>query len=239
MRAIILAAGVGSRMKNMYVSNKSLLEVRGKSILRNTVDILENMDIETCVIIGYNYDKIMGELKECHVNYIYNPFFRKMNSLGSLWFARDYFDQDVMVLNADTYFDESVFELINNENGELIICVDSSNISKSGFYLYFDENNRIIKYCDTLELNDYRVYEYGNMMKMNDVGANRYKMLMEQYIASEQYDTWWEYIVYQNSEKFDIEVCDIKGKKWGEVDTEEDYFSLCNLYACSRKDDNI
>ena len=47
-------------------------------------------------------------------------------------------------------------------------------------------------------------------------------------IKDEDYNLWWENILYSLSDKKDIHVKDVEGKFWGEVDTIEDYDRILN-----------
>ena len=113
MKAVIMAAGVGSRISRNIDMPKSLLEVEGKSILRRTVEMLLKNGIQPAVIGGYQFGQIVENLKGLDVKLYENPFYRVTNSLGSLWFAREFIDEkdSLLLANSDVFWELSVARL--------------------------------------------------------------------------------------------------------------------------------
>ena len=149
MKAVIMAAGVGSRISRNIDMPKSLLEVEGKSILRRTVEMLLKNGIQPAVIGGYQFGQIVENLKGLDVKLYENPFYRVTNSLGSLWFARDFIDeQDSLLLaNADVFWEQELLDLLLTEGQEAVMLADSSAVRLAeGDYFFGCENGRIVKY---------------------------------------------------------------------------------------------
>ena len=90
MRAILLAAGKGTRMYRHFRCPKSTPKIDGVPIVRHSVEILLSKGIDVTVVLGYDCDTIRSCLKGCKVDYCYNPFYSVTNSLGSLWTALEY-----------------------------------------------------------------------------------------------------------------------------------------------------
>lgn len=71
MRAIILAAGLGSRLRGHTQSPKCLLELQGKSLLQHQLDALERLGVDDIhVILGYRNEEVRRALPahvKCHV----------------------------------------------------------------------------------------------------------------------------------------------------------------------------
>ena len=82
MKAIILAAGTGSRMKGLTSSKpKCLLELHNNSIIEHQILLLNKFGIFNIdVITGFESDKIKEILKD-KVNYYYYPDFEKNQQL--------------------------------------------------------------------------------------------------------------------------------------------------------------
>ena len=64
MKAFLMAAGRGTRIKSITDEPKSLLKVKGKSILKNTIDMLLSKNIDVYVITGFKEHLIRKELEE-------------------------------------------------------------------------------------------------------------------------------------------------------------------------------
>ncbi|MDE5591687.1 MAG: NTP transferase domain-containing protein, partial [Helicobacter sp.] len=65
MKAIILAAGEGKRLRPLTLNKpKPLLEIRGKSILENTIDYLQQSGIKDIIVLtGYKH-QLFDELQK-------------------------------------------------------------------------------------------------------------------------------------------------------------------------------
>ena len=75
IEAIILAAGMSKRMGK---KNKLLLKINEHIILKQTVVNIINADITNCILVlGYEYKKILPELKDLKVNTIINDDYKE------------------------------------------------------------------------------------------------------------------------------------------------------------------
>ncbi len=122
MRAIILAAGLGTRLKPLTNSMpKCLTEVNGKTILANMLENLSKVGVtEADIVIGYLggaiKDKIGNKFKNININYVENPIYSKTNSSYSLWLAVKNLNENILVLEGDVFFEESLLkELIKDD----------------------------------------------------------------------------------------------------------------------------
>lgn len=102
-RAIIMAAGIGERLQPVTLTTpKPLIKVNGVRMIDTIIDGLYSNGInEIHVVIGYLKDKFL-ELKEKYPNidFIYNPYYNTCNNISSLYVARQYIN-DVIILDGD------------------------------------------------------------------------------------------------------------------------------------------
>jgi len=109
-RAIILAAGLGTRLKPMTDhAPKCLTEVNGIPVLINTLNNLKKNGIEKCTIVtGYLGDTIIKTLGKIYqgmkINYVYNEKFEVTNDMYSLWLAREDLEKGAIILEGDIFF---------------------------------------------------------------------------------------------------------------------------------------
>ncbi len=109
MKAIILAAGVGKRFKEITDQRpKCLIEVQGSTLLERILVALGAAGVpEAVVVIGYLGEMISQEIgDECggvRVRYIQNTQYEK-GAILSLWSAREEFNDDVLIMDADVLF---------------------------------------------------------------------------------------------------------------------------------------
>ena len=122
MKAIILAAGEGSRMGKLTQNiPKPLVMVNGKSIIERQLSILkQNGILDIIIITGPHHEKFNFK----NVVYVNDLDHKKHDTLGSLITARDYMNDEIIITYADQIFDEKIIESINNFSGDIGIAVD-------------------------------------------------------------------------------------------------------------------
>src|SRR5256885_17079981 len=89
LRAIILAAGKGSRLEPVSgESVKCLVELGGMTLIERQFKYLRDCGInQIAVVVGYESERIQ-RICGPEVEYVENPIFAETNSLYSLWLAR-------------------------------------------------------------------------------------------------------------------------------------------------------
>ncbi|MBC3940910.1 NTP transferase domain-containing protein [Sphingomonas albertensis] len=114
MKAIILAAGHGSRLLPLTLTTpKCLVEVGGRAILDHQLDAVAAAGFEGAVVVGgYRIDQIAAHLSArdggLPTELVFNPFWGIANSIGSVWAARAYLDAPFALMNGDTVFDAPI-----------------------------------------------------------------------------------------------------------------------------------
>ena len=228
MKAILMAAGMGTRISQKTNQPKSLLKVGNTSIIKHTVEMLQRNNIDVIIILGFKSHLIIEELKGLNVKFYINPFFRVTNSIASLWFAREELkdNEDIIFANADVYWEEDILELLKDNSKDVIMLGDKSRV-EVGDYFFKCKNDKIIDYGKELDVNN-RTCEYVGMAKISKDFMPEFVQNLDYLIKDEDYNLWWENILYSLSDKKDIHVKDVEGKFWGEVDTIEDYDRILN-----------
>lgn len=238
MKAIIMAAGVGSRISRNIDKPKCLLEIEGTSIIRKTVEMLLANKIEVAVVVGYLHSQIENELKEQDVKIYHNPFFRATNSLGSLWFAKEFIpdDEELLLINADVFWEQDILDMLLDEEKEAVLLADSSSARvRDGDYFFGCKDNKIVKFGKDLTM-ELRTHEYVGVCKIKPSFIPAFKAMMNKLIEEEKYNYWWEDILYQCSATEDVYVRDVYDHFWAEVDFIEDYERIMG-YVWKRKQD--
>lgn len=124
MKAIILAAGQGTRLKK-YTQDlpKGMLNFMGKTVIERQIDIYRSAGIIDIIIVkGFAGDKI----KYDGVKYYTNEEYATTNMVESLVKAKKEFDDDIIISYSDILFDKAMLEeLIKNEN-DYVVAVDDN-----------------------------------------------------------------------------------------------------------------
>lgn len=117
MKAVILAAGFGSRLKHLTNEKpKTLVEINNKPILSFIIDSLEKAGIREIIIcVGYKASQINNFCQKYpHLNFTFveNSKFDSTNNMYSLYLTRNYFDDDVIILDSDLIFHPKIVQVL-------------------------------------------------------------------------------------------------------------------------------
>lgn len=223
MKAILLAAGVGTRLARELNCPKSCLIVDEKPLIRHTVELLKQNGVDVSIVVGYEKDVIFEALAGLDVNYYYNPFFRVTNSIASLWFAREQLtgEEDVLIGNADVFFEQQILDILVATSECRAMLADKARVDV-GDYFVKAQGNRLVAYGKELAVCD-RTAEYVGIAKIAKGAVPDFAKDLELLVSQGRYDLWWENALYEFCEDKPVNITDVDGKFWGEIDYIEDY----------------
>ncbi len=118
MKAILLSAGQGRRLARATDgAPKCLVRIHGgRSLLELQLRALARCGIERAVVmVGYGAERVESELSRVVVPGLsvateYNPFSATSDNLVTAWLARAAMDEDFLLLNGDTLFEDGVLQ---------------------------------------------------------------------------------------------------------------------------------
>jgi NDP-sugar pyrophosphorylase family protein len=111
--ALLLAAGIGSRLSSLTKeAPKCLTVVGGLPILERLVNNLLENGIERLVVVvghlnGHIRDFLRHKARDMRIEYIFSPNYRSTNNIYSLWLARDHIQEPFLLVESDLVFDAS------------------------------------------------------------------------------------------------------------------------------------
>ena len=148
MKAVILAAGQGTRIRSVHGEHpKCLIEVDNATILDHQLDALYKSGItDVTIVVGYEKEQIIDHVRSRklsqvqRVHFVENPAFAITNNIYSLWLAFDWVRGDsFIVLNADVIFDADVLDRAVRTNAPISMIIDP---------LWRDETMKVIVHGD-------------------------------------------------------------------------------------------
>ncbi|MEL7649900.1 MAG: phosphocholine cytidylyltransferase family protein [Sedimentibacter sp.] len=224
MKIILLAAGLGSRLKPLTDNcPKSLLHILdNKSVIERTIDMINSCcQCEIVVVTGYKRHKLNDVLlKYSNCTLVNNPFYRVTNSIASLWFAKDHLSDDVIIFNADVIISDKLLKVILETKTKAAVFYDSS-IGMEADYKVAEQNGKVIVMSD--ELKDFSG-EYVGVTKLNKESALQLKNKVESMIDDELYCEWYETALVEMifEKEFLLEAVDVANHEWTEIDNIND-----------------
>jgi choline kinase len=115
MKAVILAAGIASRLRPLTNNTpKCLLKVGSKTILELAIENLAANGFSDIVIVtGYLEDQIRNfvnmRFPELNVTFCYNELYESTNNIYSLWLAKKALQgDDMLLMDSDIVFDKEI-----------------------------------------------------------------------------------------------------------------------------------
>ncbi len=126
MKAVILAAGYGSRLRPLTNDKqKCLLPIsNNETLLARQLRILKKCGIaDIIIVVGYKKEEIIMKYEK-ETTIIFNQQYGVTGDAFSLWEARDKLDDDIMVLNGDVVFTEATINDLLNESNPFSVSVE-------------------------------------------------------------------------------------------------------------------
>lgn len=111
MRAVILAAGTGSRLGRASEGlPKGLLQVGGRPLIHRQLDVLAEAGVSpVAVVVGHAADLVRESVGQ-GADFVFNPRYKATNSLYSFLLTRGWVQGPVLILNSDVLFDPELLE---------------------------------------------------------------------------------------------------------------------------------
>jgi len=223
-----MAAGVGARLSEISLGKpKCLIRAGSETLIQRIIRICNSAGIDDItIILGYEAQLIQEEMGN-RVSYVFNPFYSVTNSISSLWLARHKLDGDVILMNADLFFEPRLFDLVLHQTKPALLISDSTRIETADYRFCFD-GDRITHYGKHLS-NARTDGEYVGIARINSSFIQKFKAQLEQKVAAGQINEWWEDALYSFiPQGVPIYHFDIAGTFWTEIDDLRDYNRLQN-----------
>lgn len=173
-QAIILAAGLGSRLRPITDTRpKPLVEVHGTPILHNALTNLAALGIkETTIVVGYRKQDIQQscgtEFDGMTITYVESTVFESTGSAYSLWLARDtLMGGDVLLLEGDVFFEKATLARLL-EHDDNCAALDTFDEMMSGSAVTLSSDNLIGEFRMNQtwdDLNDGPLYKTINLFR--------------------------------------------------------------------------
>jgi choline kinase len=214
MKAVILAAGIGSRLKSDL--HKSLTKLPdGKTIFARQVNILkESKAEEIIIVVGYGKEEIIKRFSE--LTFVYNPDFETTNTSKSLMLALQSTEKDdILWLNGDVCLDKEVFSRVLQKGGNAI-GVNSEECGEEEVKYLTDESGKIIEISKQVKAAE------GEAIGVNLISEKDFSVFLEKLVACDDNDYFEKGIELVVNDMVKFFPADISGCRCIEVDFKED-----------------
>jgi len=138
-QAVILAAGIGSRLEASTEGlHKSLLKVGRHRLIEHQLDLLAAFGIKSiCIVVGHRADQIRFVVGN-KVDYIVNERYAETNSLYSLWLASEWISGPFVLMNCDVLAHPEILGRVLTSEGSSLAYDSSSGHEDEHMKVAFD-----------------------------------------------------------------------------------------------------
>ena len=228
MKVIILAAGVGSRLRPLTdIKPKGMVKVNGIPIIEHQIKAyikagIRESDIN--IAVGYKSIFIGDYLNKNYpeVNMITNKVYDTTNNMFSLSLVLDHISEEsIIISNGDCVYDSKIIQLFVNCKYSNSVASDKDSYTDENMKVIV-ENNRIKHISKQITKND----AYGNsidLYKIDKSSIRKFKKIISSMIAEDQ-NLWSELALDKLFEFIEFNPFDIDGLNWMEIDNYDDLY---------------
>lgn len=244
MQAVILAAGMGKRLKELTSNaTKCMVEVNGVTMISRVLNQLDRLGLNKIVmVVGYEGEKLkdyVGTVPiDTPVEFIENDIYYKTNNIYSLYLARQaLLEDDTLLLESDLIFEDAVLDKIVNDPYPSLALVAKFESWMDGTVVTLDEEGNIKSFLGKKEFvfEDIKsYYKTVNIYKFSrNFSRSHYVPFLEAYCKALGHNEYYEQVlkVITHLEKPEIKALCLDNELWYEIDDVQDLDIAESIFA--------
>lgn len=239
MKAIILAAGMSSRISSLTKGlPKTCIKINKiDSLLSRMLKQLAKARFnEAKVVIGYAAKDMKNQLKNLQENfsnlqisYKYNEDFNSKDNIYSVYLIKDLLADDTLIFNSDIVFDDKILEFAisasKNSTKSFLVVDDQKKLTDEDMKVTLNQSALINRVSKSLN-NETASGEYIGIMRIasrdKDIYAAKLTELIEANDVKRHYEYALDQVISSSRSPLKLELVSTQGLEWTEIDTEED-----------------
>lgn len=248
MQAVILAAGMGKRLKELTKNNtKCMVEVNGIPLIDRVLSQLSRLAISRIIlVVGYCAENLVHHVKELKspipVVFVNNDVYDRTNNIYSLWLASKYLvEDDTLLLESDLIFEDEVLQLLVEDRRPNLALVDKYESWMDGTCIKTNRKGDILdfvsgksfSFSETAEL-----YKTVNIYKFSkEFSSQQYVPFLDAYCTALGNNEYYEQVlkVISMLDRSKIQAKKLSGQKWYEIDDIQDLDIACSLFPKNKE----
>ncbi|MCK5812264.1 MAG: LicD family protein [Clostridiales bacterium] len=220
MNAIILAAGIGSRINHLSNETpKPLIEIDGMSLIEKQIIYLKEKNInEINIVVGFKKEMFCFLKEKYNVNLIINEYYDKYNNLYSLFLASEYIN-DSYFIEGDIYLHNNIF--INDLKKDTYFTTFRQNFTKE--WVINQEDGQV----SSIDIRKGSGNVIAGISFWEKNTCDIIKETLHQMVKQKDFkQKLWGEVILANMNQLKIDVIKLGYNEIYEIDTIKDYYSL-------------
>ena len=244
MQAIILAAGMGKRLKELTRDNtKCMVKVNGVTLIERMLRQIERENVSRIVIVtGYEGQKLREYIDTLGIKtpivFIDNPIYDKTNNIYSLALASEQLcEDDTLLFESDLIFEDAVLDELVNDPRETLALVDKYEAWMDGTCVKINDDDTIEAFVPGKKFVFEEIPEYYktvNLYKFSrDFSRNYYVPFLKAYEKALGENEYYEQVlrVITMLDEPVIKAKRLSGQKWYEIDDIQDLDIATSIFT--------
>lgn len=249
MQAIILAAGMGKRLKELTENNtKCMVKVNGVTLIDRLLHQLEPYRLTRIVlVVGYEGKKLVDYVTSLGIStplvFVENPIYDKTNNIYSLFLAKEFLlKEDTLLFESDLIFDDSVIEAIVNDPRPTLALVDKYESWMDGTVVRLSAGDEILEFIPGKKVDfsdSVEYYKTVNIYKFSKhFSKTHYVPFLKAYCAALGRNEYYEQVlkVIAMLDDPEIKAKRLTGQLWYEIDDLQDLDIATSIFSPSAED---
>lgn len=234
MKALILAAGFGSRLAPITDHcPKSLVPVNGKPILIKQIENLrENNVTDITIVSGYKAEILEQAVHQQYpeIRIIHSADYAVTNNMYSAYLAREAMGgEGFLMMNADVFYDGSVITELLKFEAENAIVTDIGTYLEESMKVV-EKGGRLVQISKAITPED-ALGASIDVYKFSAAGAEAFFAKCAEYIEQKkELKLWSEVALNDILTAVEFRACPLVGR-WLEIDNHEDLAAANKLFA--------
>lgn len=224
-KAIIMAAGLGNRMKPVTLDTpKPLIKVNGKRMIDTIIDALhENGINEIYIVVGYKKEQFYEWAQDkVGIQIVENNLYDTCNNISSLYAARDYIGNTIILDGDQIIYNKEILNNQISKSGYSCIWTDNET---DEWLLTINNDNKVISCSRNGGKNGWQLF---SVSRWTEEDGKKLKHFLEvEFDQKQNRQIYWDDVaMFCHPQDFELTVYPIK---YGDILEIDSFEELCNL----------
>lgn len=239
MKAVILAAGKGTRIHTLTDGGpKSLLPLGDTTLLGQSLRHFRDQGVTDIIVVtGYRRDAIADYVRRewpGKAEIVFNPHYDSTNVLYSFWLALPHIGgDDFLFLHADTVFSPEVLARViaHPDSAEMVFAVDDHPCEEEEMKVQVKDG--LVTLVTKQMPGDSASGEFLGLARIRGDQIPSLRRHAERLFEEGTFNAFFELAVQRmiDEDGLEVEVADVSGLPWREVDFPEDYAAARGFFG--------